>query len=454
MKAMKRKVAVAVLGLLMASSSLAGTTFAKGLPVVTAPTEREFTLMPQELTSRSGKFMVTIPWQVDGLTYIDKTVPTSGGHMVGYGITLTDDDGEEARISITRRDNVPNQGISQKVWNTTWYDVPVEHMTKDEYLSIWQKNNPDMWKSFHVDGDLFDQVGVTSARWDRLIPNVGTIITDTDDEESDAAAIASSRAIFDGEIIYEGDPKHRYLVTAAYPLSMQDEIESGIVNTIIPSLIHVKPSKLPKPDVVLGSTSITVPKGLKLSSAPKREGEAQYYTYTKGDSTYQITRVPISLSGVLFTDNHVSIRDRYHLAKLYREQIEKEYKLTLSDPKTIVHGSLPIVVASYESNHRDSPTATMIDTDHKKGTTDHKKDTFDASIMSAADKQEALDTSVMHAADSTNQSVPSIYVWSTIDKDGYALFGKYTTKGTLPALADVVKVHTLDPAANSDYTSL
>ena len=60
----------------------------------------------------------------------------------------------------------------------------------------------------------------------------------------------------------------------------------------------------------------------------------------------------------------------------------------------------------------------------------------------------------MHAADSTNQSVPSIYVWSTIDKDGYALFGKYTTKGTLPALADVVKVHTSDPAANSDYTSL
>ena len=77
------------------------------------------------ITHGPGHFQLSLSEGVKDIHWIDKVLPTDSGHMVGLLLDLDD----EATVMITRRDNVPPKGISQELWNTTWYDKPIQGMT-------------------------------------------------------------------------------------------------------------------------------------------------------------------------------------------------------------------------------------------------------------------------------------------------------------------------------------
>ena len=149
------------------------------------------------ITHGPGHFQLALSEGVKDIHWIDKVLPTDSGHMVGLLLDLD----EGVTLMITRRDNVPPQGISQESWNTTWYDKPIQGMTDEEYMAIWRREDPHVSEKYvQLEGGLLSREDMTAARWDRSVqmtadgPKVG----------------------FTLDMIMKDDPTHRYVITMDY----------------------------------------------------------------------------------------------------------------------------------------------------------------------------------------------------------------------------------------------
>lgn len=161
-------------------------------------------------------FRLMIPWRLYDAVRLRTQVSTESGHIDGYSFNLQG--GEEAvyGLSITRRDNKPKEGISQKRWNTTWYNVPLKNMSNESYLAIW-KENSDIFERNDVTGGLLSVKGAQSARWSTIVPKGG------------------KQSLFEAEYIMAKDPSHRYTLTLTYPQSDSQAMEKQIWNVVLPS---------------------------------------------------------------------------------------------------------------------------------------------------------------------------------------------------------------------------
>ena len=115
-------------------------------------------------------YTFTIPWRVADGVKLDMDVRSESEHIQGYSFNLagpTQDD--SYTVSFTKRNNTPQDGVSQKEWNTTWYGVPIKGMSDEEYLSIWRQHS-NVFENNDIVGGFFTKKGATSARWDKTTP--------------------------------------------------------------------------------------------------------------------------------------------------------------------------------------------------------------------------------------------------------------------------------------------
>ena len=159
------------------------------------------------ISHKPGHFRVSMYGAVKDVHWIDKVVPTDSGHMVGI---LVDFD-EDTTMMITRRDNIPSQGVSQERWNTTWYDQPIQGMTDEEYMAIWRREDPRAFEKYtQLEGGLLWREDMTAARWDRSVQMTSE----------------GPKVRFTVDMILKEDPTHRYVITFTYDDIQEYSIES------------------------------------------------------------------------------------------------------------------------------------------------------------------------------------------------------------------------------------
>ena len=159
------------------------------------------------ISHRPAHFRVNMYGAVKDVHWIDKVVPTDSGHIEGF---LLDFD-EHTTMMITRRDNKPMQGVSQERWNTTWYDHPIQGMTDEEYMAIWQREDPHLSEKYtQLEGGLLWREEMTAARWDRSVQMTS----------------AGPKVRFTVDMILKEDPTHRYVITFTYDDIQEYSIES------------------------------------------------------------------------------------------------------------------------------------------------------------------------------------------------------------------------------------
>ena len=159
------------------------------------------------ISHRPGHFRVSLFGTVKDIHWIDKVVPTDSGHIEGF---LLDFD-ENTTMMITRRDNKPTQGVSQERWNTTWYDQPIQGMTDEEYMAIWQREDPHLSEKYtQLEGGLLWREEMTAARWDRSVQMTAE----------------GPKVRFTVDMILKEDPTHRYVITFTYDDIQKYSIES------------------------------------------------------------------------------------------------------------------------------------------------------------------------------------------------------------------------------------
>lgn len=192
--------------------------------------------LPQEKTiveDQEGGFSFVFPYRIDDIARIDRILQSESGHVVGYTMNGHDPKTNEAyTLALTRRDNKPEPGISQKIWNTTWYDKPLAGMTNEEYLHIWEKKEPSLFKDNIVKGGLLRLEGAQSARWDTIKPK---------------DVSGPSRSILESELIMANKPRYRYLFVYSYPSEDDNLYEHTFLDKILPSFQSRKIEKLAGP---------------------------------------------------------------------------------------------------------------------------------------------------------------------------------------------------------------
>ena len=152
-------------------------------------------------------YTFTIPWRVADGVMLDMDVRSESEHIQGYSFNLAGPTQDDAyTVSFTKRNNTPQDGVSQKEWNTTWYGVPIKGMSSEEYLRIWRQHS-DSFEHNDIVGGFFSKKGATSARWDKTTPKSYAEMTSTEPVQS----------VFEAEFIMDKDPTHRYNLVSTYP---------------------------------------------------------------------------------------------------------------------------------------------------------------------------------------------------------------------------------------------
>ena len=125
-------------------------------------------------------YTFTLPWRVADGVKLDMDVRSESEHIQGYSFNLagpTQDD--SYTVSFTKRNNTPQDGVSQKEWNTTWYGVPIKGMSDEEYLSIWRQHS-NVFDTNDIVGGFFPKKGAQAARWSRTTPKSYAEMTSTE----------------------------------------------------------------------------------------------------------------------------------------------------------------------------------------------------------------------------------------------------------------------------------
>ncbi|MBS5184864.1 MAG: hypothetical protein KHY58_04945 [Veillonella parvula] len=297
-------------------------------------------------------YMFSIPWRVADGVMLDMDVRSESEHIQGYSFNLAGPTQEDSyTVSFTKRNNTPQEGISQKEWNTTWYGVPIKGMSNEEYLNIWRQHSNN-FEHNDIVGGFFAKKGAVSARWDKSTPKSYADMTSTEPVQS----------VFEAEFIMEKDPTHRYNLSSTYAPVRAEFMELGLMEHTIPSfeLINKRGSNAIKgvKKILTGTSDISVAEGIKFTY-PKgftRLNEKGKIAFTKHNIRLDIESFTIPVQAV--SSGMPTMMGKQMLGDYYLKQLVDVNKATITRYEThIIDGNVMFYLAGHMKNPNTSDTA-------------------------------------------------------------------------------------------------
>ncbi len=294
-------------------------------------------------------YTFTIPWRVADGVMLDMDVRSESEHIQGYSFNLAGPTQDDAyTVSFTKRNNTPQDGVSQKEWNTTWYGVPIKGMSSEEYLRIWRQHS-DAFEHNDIVGGFFSKKGATSARWDKTTPKSYAEMTSTEPVQS----------VFEAEFIMDKDPTHRYNLVSTYPPIQGDFMEAGLMEHTIPSfeLINKNTSNAIKgvKKILTGTNDISVAEGIKFTY-PKgftRLNEKGKIAFTKHNIRLDIESFTIPVQAV--STGMPTTMAKQMLGDYYLKQLVEMNKASITRYEThIIDGNVMFYLAGHMKNPNTS----------------------------------------------------------------------------------------------------
>lgn len=276
------------------------------------------TIMDTEIRDNHDGYSIVIPWRLTNGRYSTQE-KEDGTKENGYFFNVAESSiAEPFIISFSKRDNPVEGNVSLEEWNTTWYNKSVTNMTKDEYLSLWRTNRPDL-SGYTLDGDLFDFKGATTARWDSFVR-----------EGSDNS---TGSTFFDAEFIMKDDPTHRYTLTMMYPTKYQNFMNEGVVKTLVPSFTLTKEKYRAKGNLEINSEITFIkPSGFKVISRT-----TQGAVLTKDHMRIEVGLFPMKQT--VPTERgaaYPTMAARQKMGDYYVEELVKNYGAKLDVYRTLI----------------------------------------------------------------------------------------------------------------------
>ena len=290
-------------------------------------------------------YTFTIPWRVADGVMLDMDVRSESEHIQGYSFNLTGPTQDEAyTVSFTKRNNTPQDGVSQKEWNTTWYGVPIKGMSSEEYLSIWRQHS-NTFEHNDIVGGFFSKKGATSARWDKTTPKSYAEMTSTEPVQS----------VFEAEFIMDKDPTHRYNLVSTYAPIQGSFMEAGLMEHTIPSfeLINKNNSNAIKgvKKFLTGTNDISVAEGIKFTY-PKgftRLNEKGKIAFSKHNIRLDIESFTIPVQAV--STGMPTMMAKQMLGDYYLKQLVEMNKASIIRYEThIIDGNVMFYLAGHMKN--------------------------------------------------------------------------------------------------------
>ena len=290
-------------------------------------------------------YTFTIPWRVADGVMLDMDVRSESEHIQGYSFNLTGPTQDEAyTVSFTKRNNTPQDGVSQKEWNTTWYGVPIKGMSSEEYLSIWRQHS-NTFEHNDIVGGFFSKKGATSARWDKTTPKSYAEMTSTEPVQS----------VFEAEFIMDKDPTHRYNLVSTYAPIQGSFMEAGLMEHTIPSfeLINKNNSNAIKgvKKFLTGTNDISVAEGIKFTY-PKgftRLNEKGKIAFRKHNIRLDIESFTIPVQAV--STGMPTMMAKQMLGDYYLKQLVEMNKASIIRYEThIIDGNVMFYLAGHMKN--------------------------------------------------------------------------------------------------------
>lgn len=294
-------------------------------------------------------YAFTIPWRVADGVMLDMDVRSESEHIQGYSFNLAGPTQDDAyTVSFTKRNNTPQDGVSQKEWNTTWYGVPIKGMSSEQYLSIWRQHS-NAFEHNDIVGGFFSKKGATSARWDKTTPKSYAEMTSTEPVQS----------VFEAEFIMDKDPTHRYNLVSTYPPIQGDFMEAGLMEHTIPSfeLINKNTSNAIKgvKKFLTGTNDISVAEGIKFTY-PKgftRLNEKGKIAFTKHNIRLDIESFTIPVQAV--STGMPTMMAKQMLGDYYLKQLVEVNKASITRYEThIIDGNVMFYLAGHMKNPNTS----------------------------------------------------------------------------------------------------
>lgn len=294
-------------------------------------------------------YTFTIPWRVADGVMLDMDVRSESEHIQGYSFNLAGPTQDDAyTVSFTKRNNTPQDGVSQKEWNTTWYGVPIKGMSSEQYLSIWRQHS-NAFEHNDIVGGFFSKKGATSARWDKTTPKSYAEMTSTEPVQS----------VFEAEFIMDKDPIHRYNLVSTYPPIQGDFMEAGLMEHTIPSfeLINKNTSNAIKgvKKFLTGTNDISVAEGIKFTY-PKgftRLNEKGKIAFTKHNIRLDIESFTIPVQAV--STGMPTMMAKQMLGDYYLKQLVEVNKASITRYEThIIDGNVMFYLAGHMKNPNTS----------------------------------------------------------------------------------------------------
>ena len=290
-----------------------------------------------------------IPWRVADGVMLDMDVRSESEHIQGYSFNLAGPTQDDAyTVSFTKRNNTPQDGVSQKEWNTTWYGVPIKGMSSEEYLRIWRQHS-NAFEHNDIVGGFFSKKGATSARWDKTTPKSYAEMTSTEPVQS----------VFEAEFIMDKDPTHRYNLVSTYPPIQGDFMEAGLMEHTIPSfeLINKNTSNAIKgvKKFLTGTNDISVAEGIKFTY-PKgftRLNEKGKIAFTKHNIRLDIESFTIPVQAV--STGMPTMMAKQMLGDYYLKQLVEVNKASITRYEThIIDGNVMFYLVGHMKNPNTS----------------------------------------------------------------------------------------------------
>ena len=294
-------------------------------------------------------YTFTIPWRVADGVMLDMDVRSESEHIQGYSFNLAGPTQDDAyTVSFTKRNNTPQDGVSQKEWNTTWYGVPIKGMSSEQYLSIWRQHS-NAFEHNDIVGGFFSKKGATSARWDKTTPKSYAEMTSTEPVQS----------VFEAEFIMDKDPTHRYNLVSTYAPIQADFMEAGLMEHTIPSfeLINKNTSNAIKgvKKFLTGTNDISVAEGIKFTY-PKgftRLNEKGKIAFTKHNIRLDIESFTIPVQAV--STGMPTMMAKQMLGDYYLKQLVEMNKASITRYEThIIDGNVMFYLAGHMKNPNTS----------------------------------------------------------------------------------------------------
>ena len=294
-------------------------------------------------------YTFTIPWRVADGVMLDMDVRSESEHIQGYSFNLAGPTQDDAyTVSFTKRNNTPQDGVSQKEWNTTWYGVPIKGMSSEQYLSIWRQHS-NAFEHNDIVGGFFSKKGATSARWDKTTPKSYAEMTSTEPVQS----------VFEAEFIMDKDPTHRYNLVSTYAPIHADFMETGLMEHTIPSfeLINKNSSNAIKgvKKFLTGTNDISVAEGIKFAY-PKgftRLNEKGKIAFTKHNIRLDIESFTIPVQAV--STGMPTMMAKQMLGDYYLKQLVEVNKASITRYEThLIDGNVMFYLAGHMKNPNTS----------------------------------------------------------------------------------------------------